>query len=92
MGSKFKKSLFAESVRESLHSWCRRVREKSKRDPVLSRLGTTTSTCSLGSTIDETDETNTIGSGTLSRCSSAITLEDLVADTSDEQRESKTHL
>ncbi|WOL11138.1 MLO-like protein 4 [Canna indica] len=90
MGSKFKKSLIAESVRESLHSWCRRVKEKSKRDPVLSRLGTTTSTISLGSTVDETDETNTIGSGTLSRCSSRASMEELVADPSDEQKESQT--
>ncbi|XP_042436121.1 MLO-like protein 4 isoform X1 [Zingiber officinale] len=53
MGSKFKKSLLAERVRESLHSWCRRVKEKSQRDPMLYRAGTITSTCSLGSTIEE---------------------------------------
>ncbi|URE11126.1 hypothetical protein MUK42_10163 [Musa troglodytarum] len=93
MGSKFKKSLIAESVRESLHSWCRRVKEKSKRDPVLSRLGTTTtSTCSLESTADETDETNTIGSGTLSRCSSRASLEELAADASDVQENKTPHL
>ncbi|CAL9763449.1 unnamed protein product [Musa acuminata subsp. burmannicoides] len=93
MGSKFKKSLIAESVRESLHSWCRRVKEKSKRDPVLSRLGTTTtSTCSLESTVDETDETNTIGSGTLSRCSSRASLEELAADISYVQENKTPHL
>ncbi|XP_074577080.1 MLO-like protein 4 isoform X2 [Curcuma longa] len=90
MGSKFHKSLLAESVRESLHSWCRRVKEKSKRDPVLYRTGTITSTCSLGSTIDETDETNTIGSGTLSRCSSRASLEELVPDNTDEPSQHTT--
>ncbi|KAL0348246.1 UNVERIFIED_CONTAM: MLO-like protein 4 [Sesamum angustifolium] len=30
MGSRCKKALIAESVRESLHSWCKRVKERSK--------------------------------------------------------------
>ncbi|KAG9130252.1 hypothetical protein Leryth_004244 [Lithospermum erythrorhizon] len=69
MGSRCTKALIAESVRDSLHSWCRRVKERSKsrRD---GRSITTRSTCSLGSTIDENDETITVGSGTLSRSSS----------------------
>ena len=76
MGSKFKKSLIAESVRESLHSWCKRV--KTKRSPLLSRVGTTTSICSLDTTMD--DETITVG--TLSRSPS---MDDLPEATLDEQ-------
>lgn len=68
MGSRFKKALFSESVRESLHSWCNRVKEKSKlRDSLHSH--TTRSVCSLDTTIDERDEI-TVASGTLSRSSS----------------------
>ncbi|XP_038989414.1 MLO-like protein 4 isoform X2 [Phoenix dactylifera] len=85
MGSKFKKSLIAESVRESLHSWCRRVKKKSKREPVLSLLGTATSTCSLESTMDETDDTITVGSGIFSRSSSEVSLEALNTIMMDEQ-------
>ncbi|XP_027153976.1 MLO-like protein 4 [Coffea eugenioides] len=69
MGSRHKKALIAESVRESLHSWCKRVKEKSRRDATLSL--TTRSTCSLESTIDEGDEIITVASGTLSPCSSS---------------------
>ncbi|XP_010930772.1 MLO-like protein 4 [Elaeis guineensis] len=86
IGSKFQKSLLAESVRESLHSWCRRVKLKSKHEQMLSRLGTTTSTCSLESTIDETDETITVGSGTLSRSSSKTSFEELHTIMMDEQK------
>ena len=67
MGSRFKKALVAKSVRESLHSWCKRVKERSKRESLHSH--TTRSVCSLESTIDERDEI-TIASGTLSRSSS----------------------
>ncbi|KAL6964400.1 hypothetical protein U1Q18_035454 [Sarracenia purpurea var. burkii] len=73
MGSKCKKAVIAESVRESLHSWCKRVKEKSRRDALHSV--TTRSTCSLESLIDEKDEIITVGSGTLSRCSSAGSLD-----------------
>ncbi|XP_016456380.2 MLO-like protein 4 [Nicotiana tabacum] len=66
MGSRCGKALVAESVRESLHSWCKRVKDKSKRDAALRSI-TTRSTCSLGSTIDEGDEIATV---TLSPCSS----------------------
>ncbi|OAY65627.1 MLO-like protein 4, partial [Ananas comosus] len=76
MGSKFKKSLISESVRESLHSWCKRVKGKAKRDSSsLSRLETVRSTCSLESTVYETDETNTVG--TLSRTISRASLDEL---------------
>ncbi|XP_051145165.1 MLO-like protein 4 [Andrographis paniculata] len=64
MGSRCKKALIAESVRESLHSWCKRVKARSKATNSI----TTRSTCSLESTIDERDETV---SATLSPCSSA---------------------
>ncbi|PKA57346.1 MLO-like protein 4 [Apostasia shenzhenica] len=76
MGSKFNKSLIAESVRESLHSWCRRVKEKSR----LSRTATLTSTCSLGSTIGENDETNTVGTLTPTPSFEDITLPSSIDD------------
>lgn len=66
MGSRHKKALIAESVRESLHSWCKRVKERSKLSV------TTRSTCSL----DERDEI-TVGSGTLSPRSSTGSLHEL---------------
>ncbi|KAI8532119.1 hypothetical protein RHMOL_Rhmol11G0188700 [Rhododendron molle] len=73
MGSRCKKTVIAESVRESLHSWCKRVRERAKRDALHSV--TTRSIGSLESIMDERDEIITVGSGTLSRCSSAGTLD-----------------
>lgn len=71
MGSRCKKALVAESVRDSLHSWCKRVKERSRRDSVHSHA--TRSVCSLDTTIDERDEI-TVASGTLSRSSSLDSL------------------
>ncbi|XP_058771839.1 MLO-like protein 4 [Vicia villosa] len=68
MGSRCKKALVTESVRESLHSWCKRVKQKSKHDHSL-RSHTARSICSLESTIDERDEI-TVVSGTLTRTTS----------------------
>ncbi|KAJ1419988.1 Mlo-related protein [Sesbania bispinosa] len=65
MGSRCKKALVTESVRESLHSWCKRVKQKSKHSH------TARSVCSL----DERDEI-TVVSGTLTR-SSSLDLESL---------------
>lgn len=76
MGSRCKKALIAESVRDSLHSWCKRVKERSKHDASV----TTRSTCSLGSTIDEGDEIITVASGTISPCSSTGSLNQLDDD------------
>lgn len=76
MGSRVKKALIAESVRDSLHSWCKRVKERSK---TLHSVATR-STCSLGSTIDEGDEVITVASGTLSPSSSTGTLNHLDDD------------
>ncbi|KAF5733186.1 Seven transmembrane MLO family protein isoform 2 [Tripterygium wilfordii] len=71
MGSRCKKALVAESVRESLHSWCKRVKDKSKRD------STARSVCSLDTaTIDERDEI-TVASGTISHCSSLGSLNEV---------------
>ncbi|GKD86108.1 MLO-like protein 4 [Tanacetum coccineum] len=70
MGSKVKKALIAESVRDSLHYWFKRVKERSK----TPRSVATKSTCPLGSTIDEGDEEITVASRTLSQSSSAGTL------------------
>lgn len=67
MGSRHKKALIAESVRESLHSWCKRVKERSKLSVA------TRSTCSLESMVDERDEI-TVASGTLSPRSSSASL------------------
>lgn len=66
MGSRCKKAIIAESVRESLHSWCKRVKARSKATNSI----TTRSTCSLESIIDEGDEIITVGSATLSPSSS----------------------
>ncbi|KAJ6394830.1 hypothetical protein OIU77_023934 [Salix suchowensis] len=40
MGSRFKKALVSESVRDSLHSWCKRVKERSKRDSATLSVAT----------------------------------------------------
>ncbi|KVH88598.1 Mlo-related protein [Cynara cardunculus var. scolymus] len=82
MGSRCKKALIAESVRDSLHSWCKRVKERSK---TLHSVATR-STCSLGSTIDEGDEAITVASGTLSQSSSTGTLNQM-----DDNRDSNDH-
>lgn len=68
MGSRCKKALVTESVRDSLHSWCKRVKQKSKHDHSL-HSHTARSICSLESTIDERDEV-TVVSGTLTRTTS----------------------
>ena len=81
MGSRCKKALIAENVRDSLHSWCKRVKERSKRDAVNSIA--TRSTCSLGSTIDEGDEIITVASPTISPCSSNASLNQLCIASSD---------
>lgn len=80
MGSRCKKALVAESVRESLHSWRKRVKQKSKRESVHSH--TARSVCSLESIID--DERDEITVGTLSRSSSMESLNQ-VTITSSEQ-------
>ncbi|XP_074275019.1 MLO-like protein 4 isoform X2 [Silene latifolia] len=67
MGSKCKKALVAESVRDSLHSWCKRVKAKSKRSH------TARSVCSL----DDIDETLTVASLTLSSSSSVASLNEI---------------
>ncbi|XP_021864784.1 MLO-like protein 4 isoform X2 [Spinacia oleracea] len=67
MGSKCKKALVAESVRDSLHNWCKRVKEKSRRS-LAAR-----SVCSL----DEIDEVTTVASLTLSRTSSVASLNEV---------------
>jgi mlo protein len=76
MGSKFKKSLVSENVRESLHSWCKRVKDRSRHNPLFSRNGTLTtrSVCSLDTTYETDHETNTVC--TLSRTASATSLDD----------------
>ena len=73
MGSRCKKAIIAESVRESLHSWCKRVKARSKATNSI----TTRSTCSLESIIDEGDEIITVGSATLSPSSSFGHMDDL---------------
>jgi len=81
MGSKCKKALVAESVRESLHSWCKRVKHKSKHDSLHSH--TARSVCSLESTIDERDEI-TVASGTLTRSSSLGSLNQITVTSVDQ--------
>ncbi|XP_074364400.1 MLO-like protein 4 [Apium graveolens] len=79
MGSHCKKALISENVRDALHSWCKRVKERSKHNAVNSI--TTRSTCSLGSAIDEGDEIITVASGTISPCSSTGSLNNMLDDT-----------
>ncbi|CAJ1963712.1 unnamed protein product [Sphenostylis stenocarpa] len=81
MGSRCKKALVAESVRESLHSWCKRVKHKSKHDSLHSH--TARSVCSLESTIDERDEI-TVVSGILTRSSSLETLNQITVTSVDQ--------
>uniref|UniRef100_A0A0D9XPQ0 MLO-like protein n=1 Tax=Leersia perrieri TaxID=77586 RepID=A0A0D9XPQ0_9ORYZ len=88
MGSKFKKSLISENVRESLHSWCKRVKDKNRHNPLFARNGTVTSrsVCSLDTTYEETDhETNTVC--TLSRTVSATSLDELTVVTVEDNDE-----
>ncbi|XVF01157.1 hypothetical protein REPUB_Repub04eG0064200 [Reevesia pubescens] len=84
MGSRCKKALVAESVRESLHSWCKRVKERSKRESMHSH--TARSVCSLESIIDDERDGITVASGTLSRSSSMESLNQITI-TSSEQAE-----
>ncbi|CAI0375334.1 unnamed protein product [Linum tenue] len=85
MGSNCRKALVAESVRESLHSWCKRVKERSKRDAAMSIA--TRSVCSLDTaTIDEGDEGITVASGTISRRSSLNSLNGITVDPADDEQ------
>lgn len=81
MGCQCKKALVTESVRESLHSWCKRVKHKSKHDSLHSH--TARSVCSLESTIDERDEI-TVVSGTLTRSSSLESLNQITVTSVDQ--------
>ncbi|KAK8529903.1 hypothetical protein V6N12_060667 [Hibiscus sabdariffa] len=80
MGSRFKKALVAESVRESLHSWCKRVKAKSKRDSLHSH--TARSVCSLESIVDD-DGRDAVTVGTLSRSSSMESLNQITVTSVD---------
>ncbi|GAV61192.1 Mlo domain-containing protein [Cephalotus follicularis] len=81
MGSQCKKALVPESVRHSLHSWCKRVKERSKHDYLHSH--TARSVCSLESVMDERDEI-TVASGSLSRSTSFGTLNQLTITSTDQ--------
>lgn len=82
MGSRYKKALVAESVRESLHSWCKRVKERSRqRDSLHSH--TPRSVCSLESTIDERDEITVASVTSLSRSSSLGSLNQITVASND---------
>ncbi|KAK9129472.1 hypothetical protein Sjap_009959 [Stephania japonica] len=59
MGSKFKKTVVAEEVRESLHGWCQRARRSRKRHAPFASLMTATSTASLNSMVDESVNNDT---------------------------------
>ncbi|KAB5574420.1 hypothetical protein DKX38_001614 [Salix brachista] len=87
MGSRFKKALVSESVRDSLHSWCKRVKERSKRDSAALSVATR-SVCSLDTTIDEQDEI-TVASGSLSRSSSLGSVNEVAVAPPHEQEEAE---
>ncbi|KVI02903.1 Mlo-related protein [Cynara cardunculus var. scolymus] len=53
MGSRFKKTIVSENVRESLHTWRRRVKAKHQHDSTFTLLPTTSSTMSLDSMVDD---------------------------------------
>ncbi|KAI3665365.1 hypothetical protein L6452_43989 [Arctium lappa] len=53
MGSRFKKTIVSENVRESLHTWRRRVKAKHQHDSDFTLLPTTSSTMSLDSMVDD---------------------------------------
>lgn len=92
MGSKFKKSLVSENVRDSLHSWCKRIKER-RHNPLFMRNGTLTSrsVCSLDTTIYETDhETNTVC--TLSRTVSASSLDEALTVVTVDDDEEISHI
>lgn len=74
MGSRHKKAVIAESVRDSLHSWCKRVKARSKH---------ARSVCSLDTaTIDEERDEMTVG--TLSRSSSMTSLNQITINSIDQ--------
>ncbi|PWA71519.1 mlo-related protein [Artemisia annua] len=52
MGSRFKKTIVSENVRESLHTWRRRVKAKHRHDHTFTHLPATSSTMSLESMVD----------------------------------------
>lgn len=81
MGSRCKKALVTESVRDSLHSWCKRVKQKSKNESLHSH--TARSVCSLESTFDERDEI-TVVSGTLTRTTSLESLNQITVTSVDQ--------
>ncbi|CAN1169593.1 MLO-like protein 4 [Linum perenne] len=84
MGSRCRKALVSESVRDSLRSWCKRVKERSKRDAAMSVA--TRSVCSLDTaTIDEGDE-DCITIASMSRSSSMNSLNEItVVETADDE-------
>jgi hypothetical protein len=56
MGSRYKKALITEEIRESLHGWRKRVREKAKRDSSHPSLTTTKSSMSSEPVVVDKDE------------------------------------
>ncbi|XP_065869894.1 MLO-like protein 4 isoform X2 [Euphorbia lathyris] len=81
MGSRWKKALVSESVRESLHGWCKRVKERSKRESVHSMA--TRSVCSLDTTFEEEGDEITVAS----RSSSLASFNGLTTDTDPPQHQ-----
>ncbi|XP_044373897.1 MLO-like protein 4 isoform X1 [Triticum aestivum] len=71
MGSKFKKSLVSESVRDSLHSWCKRIKDR-RHNPLFMRNGTLTSrsVCSLGTL------SRTVSASSLDEALTVVTVDD----------------
>lgn len=53
MGSRYKKTIMSENVRESLHTWQRRVKAKHRHDLLLPA---TSSTMSLDSMVDNDND------------------------------------
>ncbi|OVA19626.1 Mlo-related protein [Macleaya cordata] len=71
MGSRFKKSVVSENIRESLQGWHKRAK-KLKRDHQKSALSTATSSTSLDSMVDEMAKTNNVPSSSTPTSSSGL--------------------
>lgn len=86
MGSRYKKALVTEEIRESLHGWRKRVREKAKRDSSQPSLTTTKSSMSSEPVDVDKDE---IGNRLEAECLS-VSLSNITKRSNSLQRELST--
>lgn len=77
MGSKFNKALIAENIRDSLHGWIKKVKEKPKQSHCHGGLTTATSSTSLQSMDNGMEELDYSSSHNISRDKKELSLSDL---------------